>query len=182
MSIEQTSFIFRYKIFVEDMCSGFFTFHWLLLASSWWALSIHPLCFDTRYLFSQFLAYHGCPAESLSFIPLSFTLYHLKQDIHFPQISGYHRCPVESLSFIPLSFLLYSLIQDIFYQNSLSIIGVQLSLYPLSWHLACSGTALGCLQLFFVNIHHIFPSSVFIVIKQRQIQIQSITHTCFCPL
>ena len=114
MSIEQTSFIFRYKIFVEDMCSGFFTIHWLLLASSWWALSIHPLSFDTRYLFSQFLGYNGCPAESLSFIPLSFILYHLIQDIHFPQISGYHRCPVESLSFIPLSFLLYSLIQDIF--------------------------------------------------------------------
>ena len=89
------------------MCSVFFTIHWLLLSSSWWALSIHPLSFDTRYLFSQFLGYNGCPAESLSFIPLSFILYHLIQDIYFPQISGYHWCPAESLSFILASGLFW---------------------------------------------------------------------------
>ena len=53
------------------------------MASSWWGWSIHPLSFDTRYLFSQFIGYNGCPAESLSFIPLSFILYHLIQYIYF---------------------------------------------------------------------------------------------------
>ena len=37
-------------------------------------------------------------------------------------------------------------------------------LYPLSWHLGCSGTPLGCLHLFLPNIHHICHSLLFILI------------------
>ena len=42
---------------------------------------------------------------------------------------------------------------------------VQWRLYPLSWHLGCSGTPLGCLHLFLPNIHHICHSLVFILIR-----------------
>ena len=41
---------------------------------------------------------------------------------------------------------------------------VQWRLYPLSWHLGCSGTPLGCLHLFLPNIHHICHSLLFILI------------------
>ena len=105
MSIEHTSFIFWYKVFVFTIpcvswVSGWvfifypFILHsvslntrylfstnlWLSSVSSWvfilYPFILPPLSLDTSHFSSKFLEYHRCPAESLSFILASGLFWH----------------------------------------------------------------------------------------------------------